>query len=240
MAQSRAVKRFYKDVATAPAKDGYRVTLDGRGVNTPMGVPQIVPTRALADALAKEWADQAEVIDPALFRHRDHADYAIDILRAQPQEPVAKLLGFLETDTLCYRADPGDALFVRQDEVWEPLVSRFEACENVRLERISGIVHRPQPPRTLEHMRRRLESIAPFELASVFALASRAASLVIGMAALEPDADVDALWNAVNLEEDWQAEHWGQDAEAAWVRETRRRAFRDAHGFYRLVTSLAD
>ena len=62
------MKRFYKDVTVAPRDGGYAVLLDGRAIRTQGGgKPQIVPSEALAQALAQEWADQGETIDPTRF-----------------------------------------------------------------------------------------------------------------------------------------------------------------------------
>ena len=68
-------------------------------------------------------------------------------------------------------------------------------------------------------------------------LASLAASLVIALAAIEPDADVALLWDAANLEEDWQAELWGKDAEAMERREKRAAAFAAAARFAGIARS---
>ncbi|MGB3377716.1 MAG: molecular chaperone, partial [Allopontixanthobacter sediminis] len=63
------------------------------------------------------------------------------------------------------------------------------------------------------------------------------ASLCIGLAALRPDADLDALWDAANLEELWQAELWGQDAEAEARLAQRHAEFRRGAEFVRLAAS---
>ena len=39
--------------------------------------------------------------------------------------PLNKLIGYAETDTLCYRADPEDALYRHQQDRWEPLVEHL-------------------------------------------------------------------------------------------------------------------
>ena len=71
------MKRFYKDVSVEPADGGFRVTLDDRPIRTQGGAAQVVPTRALAEAMAEEWRTQGEEIDPKGFALRDLADYAI-------------------------------------------------------------------------------------------------------------------------------------------------------------------
>ncbi|WP_338447451.1 ATP12 family protein [Pelagerythrobacter marensis] len=229
------MKRFYRDVSVAPHDDGWRVALDGRPIRTALGAPQVVPTWALADALAAEWARQGETVDPSDFVLRDLADYAIDVIRPDRDAAIAGILAFAETDTLCYRADPDEPLYRRQHELWEPLVAALEAREGVRLERVSGVIHRPQPPATLATLRARLESADDFTLAGVQAMASLAASLCVALAALHDDADPQALWNAANVEEDWQAELWGRDEEAATRRERRRARFMTASEFTKLA-----
>jgi chaperone required for assembly of F1-ATPase len=229
------MKRFYTDVAVEPADGGFRVTLDGRPIRTQGGAAQVVPTRAVAEALADEWRAQGDEIDSKNFVLRDLADYAIDRVAPDPAASVARLLPYAETDTLCYRADPHEPLYRRQHALWEPLVQAFEARHGVRLERVSGIVHRPQPPETLARLSEVLATLDPFTLAALETLTSLAVSLTIGLLALEPDADPDALFAAANCEQDWQAEQWGWDAQAEEGRKLRLEAFRQAVRFARLA-----
>ena len=221
--ENAAVKRFYKDVSVAPADGGWRVLLDGRGIKTAAGAPQIVPTQALAEALAQEWAAQGETLDPAAFLLRDLADFAID---AGAVEDVAhSLLPYAETDTLCYRADPDEPLHRRQLEVWEPVLKQAEARFGVQFTRVSGIVHKPQPPATLARLALELQAKGPFALAALRMLSSLAASLIVALLAIEPGSDIRALWDAASLEEEWQAELWGREWEAEERRARRFEAF---------------
>lgn len=239
------MKRFYDQVTVAESDlGGWRVLLDGRPIKTAAGHPQLLPTRVLADALASEWAEQGNGakggdIDPARFVLRDMADYAIDLVAPDRTETVRALLSFAETDTLCYRAEDGEALAERQLEVWEPLLAAAEARWDVHFERIGGVIHRAQPAATLARMEAVLAAESDFALAALHTLASLAASLVIGLAALAPGAPnslgAEALWNAANLEEDWQAELWGKDAEALALREKRFQAFVAAMRFAELA-----
>ena len=204
------MKRFWKEVAVEPFEGAWRVTLDGRPIRTQAGSPQVVPNATLAEALAAEWRAQGEEVDPKTLPLRDLADYAIDQVHADRASAIADLLRYAETDTLCYRADADEPLYRRQQEVWEPLVVAFETRHGVRLERVSGVIHRPQPPQTL-------------------------ARLGEALAALAPDADPAALFAAANCEEDWQAEQWGWDLEAERTRAIRLAAFEKAVEFARLA-----
>ena len=233
------MKRFYKQVAVAPSEAegevGWRVLLDGRAIRTAGGLPQVVATSALAEAMADEWAEQGEEIDAAGFILRDMADYAIDIVARDRPGVTRELLPFAETDTLCYRAEEGEALHERQLAVWEPLLTAAERRWNIRFERVGGVIHRAQPAETMDRLEAVLADQSDFALAALRTLASLAASLVIGLAALEPDADAEALWQAANLEEDWQAELWGKDSEAEALRARRFRAFAAAMRFAELA-----
>ena len=195
----------------------------------------MVPTEAAAQLLAAEWRAQGEKIDPRSFVFRDLADFAIDIVRPDLAAAIAKLLDFAGTDTLCYRANPDQPIYERQQEVWEPIVTQCEARHGVKLVRVSGIIHHLQSDDTLAALRQHLEGEDEFALAVLVTLASLAASLIVSLAVLEDGADVPALFAAANAEEDWQAELWGWDSDAEKVRAQRLEAFKKAAQFAQAV-----
>ena len=229
------MKRFWKDVSVIEADGGWRVALDGKPIRTQGGAAQVVPTRALADALAEEWSVQGNEVDPGVFVLRDLADFAIDQVRPDRAATITKLVAYAETDTLCYRADPDEPLYRRQQQLWEPLVAAFEARHGVRLERVSGVMHRAQPPETLAWLRGHLAKRHDFALSALATLAPLAASLTIALSALGPGADAAALFAAANCEEDWQAEQWGWDTLAEDARGRRLKTFEAAARFAQLA-----
>ena len=237
------MKRFYKEVSTAAdgvgtgkAGVGWRVLLDGRAIKTVGARAQVLPTPALAEALADEWRGQGAEIDPRAFLYRDMADYALDVVAPDRQAAVATLLRYGETDTLCYRADPDEPLYHHQQAVWEPGLARAEALLNVRFRRVSGIIHRPQPAETLAALAAHLAGLDDFQLAALYNLASLAASLSLGLLALNAaPQEIETLWDMANLEEDWQAELWGKDEEALALRALRRNGFLAAARFAALA-----
>jgi chaperone required for assembly of F1-ATPase len=231
------IRRFYKDVTLGAQPGGYQVLLDGRGVKTVGGAAQIVPTEALGEALAAEWRRQGETIDPASLPLRDMADYAIDVVSPDPAAIADGLIAYAETDTLCYRADPDEPLHAHQQAVWEPLLTGFEAAHGITLVRVSGVLHRPQPEASLAVLRQRLAALDPFVLAGVETMTTLAASLVTALAALDAGHEDEprALWQAVCLEEEWQADLWGRDWEAEERRARREADFLRAYSFARLA-----
>ena len=226
------MKRFYRE---ATLGEGFGVLLDGRAVRTQGGRPQVMPARALGEALVAEWADQGETIDTTRFVCRDLTDYAIDVIAPDPAATVAALAAYAETDTLCYRAEADAPIAQRQHAIWDPLVLAAETRLGVRFVRVAGIMPRPQPPETIATIAAHCATLDPFALSALRTLAGLAASLIVGLAALEPGADLPALWDAANLEEDWQAELWGKDPEAEARRAYRRAQFLAAARFAALA-----
>lgn len=229
------MKRFYTKVAVAEVDGGWQVTLDGRPLRTVGGAAQVVPTKALAEELAAEWEVQGETLDPKTLPLRDMVDYAIDVIAPNRAPVIDSVLAYGDTDTLLYRADPDEAIYARQLDVWEPIVTAFEAAHEVKLVRVSGVLHRPQSPETLDALRAELVRVSAFDLAALQAMASLAASLVVALSANAPDANAEALWQAASLEEDWQAEEWGRDAEAEERRAKRTGDFLKACELLRLA-----
>ncbi len=229
------MKRFYSDVAIEPSGSGWQVTLDGRAIKTAGKRSQIVPGVAFAEALAAEWAAQGETIDPASFVLRDMADYAIDVVATGRAEVECAILAFAQSDTLCYCADPDEPLWAHQQQQWEPLLTAAERRWDIRFTRVCGIIHRPQPAETLVVLAAVLAAQDDFTLAALQTLTSLAASLVLSLAALEPDADIPALWSAAHVEEDWQAELWGRDEEATERQAQRGDIFTAAARMLRLL-----
>jgi chaperone required for assembly of F1-ATPase len=229
------MRRFWKEVGVSEVAGGFAVALDGRALKTQGKRAQVVPNRKLAEALAAEWAAQGETIDPAMFVLRDLADMAIDVIAEDRDTAIAGLLRYAETDTLCYRAEPDEPLHARQIELWEALLLAAEARWDVHFERISGVIHRPQAPATLARLKAVLEARDTFALSALATLTPLSASLVVGLAALEEEADARQLWTAAELEEDWQAELWGRDEEAEARRTKRFAAFSAAMHFAKLA-----
>ncbi len=97
-------KRFYKDASVEERSGGFRIVLDGRGVKTPKKRDLELTTRALAQAIAHEWAAQGERIDPATMPLTGIANSAIDAVADRLAEVAADIRAFAGNDLICYRA----------------------------------------------------------------------------------------------------------------------------------------
>lgn len=227
-----ARKRFWKDVTVAEAEGGYAVLLDGRAVKTPAKAALVMPTRALADMVAAEWAAVDEKIDPEAMPTTRGVNAAIDKVRGQFHEVAQMLAAYGETDLLCYRADRPAELVARQAAAWDPLLDWAAKRFGVRWSVGSGVMPHPQSPETLAALGAHVESFSAFELTGFHDLVAMSGSLVIGLAATEGQGTPESLWNASRIDEDWQAEEWGEDEEAVALASVRKAAFLRAAAFF--------
>jgi len=225
------MKRFYKTVSILAADQGHQLLLDGRPVKTPMRLPLVLPTEALAVAIRAEWEAQGEDIVIASMPLTGFANAAIDQVAPQRQRFIDDISAYGETDTLCYRADPGDPLAERQNRDWEPILQWAENRFDIRMIRVAGIIHQPQSSHSLSRLKAPVMAMDNFMLTGFSTLASLGGSLVAALALAEKAFDSECIWNALCLEELWQEELWGADGEAVAARDHRRAAFDAAWRF---------
>src|SRR5437016_8851723 len=109
------MRRVYREVTTRPASGGWGIALDGRPMRTPGRNELIVPSAALAEAIAAEWEAQQGDIRPATMPLTRLAATAIDRTRAQRELVVAETANYAGTDLVCYRAEHPPAL-IRSEE----------------------------------------------------------------------------------------------------------------------------
>jgi chaperone required for assembly of F1-ATPase len=230
-----SAKRFWKVVTVEAAPGGHAIQLDARPLATPAKRPLILPTRALADAVAAEWEAVEGVVDPRRMPFTRSANAAIDKVAPQFAEVAGLIADYGGSDLLCYRAEEPPALTARQAEAWDPLLDWAARRHCARLVVTRGIVPVAQAPQTLAALAKAVHATTPFELTALHDLVSLSGSLVIGLAATEPDSVAEALWRLSRVDEDWQAELWGIDDEAADAAETKRLAFLHAHRFWHLL-----
>ncbi|WP_118855971.1 ATP12 family chaperone protein [Sphingomonas mesophila] len=219
------MKRFWTEVTVAPADGGFAIALDGRRVRTPKRADLVVPSEGLAEAIAAEWAACGEEVDPRAMKLTGMANAAIDHVAPDPEAFAAGLAKYAESDLVCYRAEGPDALVRRQAESWDVLLDWARRRYDVDFACVAGVMHVPQPPATVARLAHAVAVLNPFQLAALSPLVTIGGSLVAALAVLEQALPAEAAWEAVSLDEQWQAEQWGADAEAAAALDARRADF---------------
>ena len=215
------MKRFLQTVGIVEGE----VRLDGRPVRTPGRVPLVLPTAALAELVAGEWAAVGETIDPRAMPATGLANAAIDRIAPDPRAFAAGLAKYVESDLLCYRADGPAPLVERQRAHWDPPLDWARRRYDVAIETTAGIVHRAQPPATIARLGEAIAARDAWTLAALSPVVTITGSLILALALAEAAMTPDVVWAAARVDDDWQVEQWGKDALAAETAAAQRRDF---------------
>jgi chaperone required for assembly of F1-ATPase len=209
------MKRFYKQASTVPAAGGHGIALDGNLVKTPGKHDLIVPSSALATAVAAEWdAQQGEIHRQAMPLTR-LAGATIDRNAAERDRVMRQVTHYAGTDLVSYRATHPPALAARQQLVWQPLIDWAIERYAAPLAVTAGVLPACQPAASLAAFADAVAGHDDFSLTALHAATTACGSLVIALALLEGRLDAGEAFAASQLDESFQIEAWGEDKEQA-------------------------
>ena len=233
------MRRFYEQAESAPAADGFGVFLDARPVQTPGKRTLVVPSAPLAEAIAGEWSDQGETVDPLAMPLTRLANTALDIVGERRPEVVAEIAGYGETDLVCYRVQRPEALRRRQEAAWDPLVDWIAAEYGARLLVTTGLTPAEQPREAVDALCKAVDAFDDFALAGFQRATGALGSIVLALAMAAGRIGAEEAWAASEIDESYQADRWGEDPEAREARDIVRRELAAADRFIALCRPRA-
>jgi chaperone required for assembly of F1-ATPase len=204
-------------------------------VRTPGKAPLVLPTRALADAVADEWRAQGERIDPATMPLTKLANSAIDGVAGRERAVIDDIVKHAASDLVCYRAQGPRDLLEAQTKHWDKVLDWTKDTLQAPLKLGEGIVHVAQPQASLDRLRRALAGRDAFSLAALHVMTALTGSALLALAVALGRMTPEEAWDAAHVDEDWQISQWGEDHEAAERRANRRRDFAAAARLLTLV-----
>jgi chaperone required for assembly of F1-ATPase len=231
------MKRFYKQTAVDQGEGGFRVLLDGRPMRTPAKAVLVVPTRDLAEAIAKEWSDIPDrgEINVGHLPLTRLAATGLDRVSHQRPRVVGEIARYAASDLVCYRATDPASLVQRQSALWQPLVDWLADRYGARLEVGSGTTFVTQPAPALATLREAVASHGDLALSALYNLTHVAGSLAIALAVSEGRLAAADAFTAAQLDELYQIERWGADPIAAQRHDGIRRDLAAAARFLALL-----
>lgn len=229
-----SARRFWTTASAVAVEGRFTVQLDGRPVRTPLKSALVLPTLALAEAVAAEWQAQEGTVKPDTMPFTRMANSAVDKVKPQFAAVADMLAEYGGSDLLCYRAEGPAALIVRQAQNWDPLLDWARQDLGAALRTTTGVMPVAQPEASLETLRTLVHAFDPFQLAAFHDLVAISGSLVLALAVTRDRIGAEEAWTLSRLDEDWQISLWGEDEEAAEVAARKREALLQADRFYRL------
>lgn len=208
-------KRFYKDVTVAELNGEFAVLLDGRRIKSPRKHEFKLPARALADAIAGEWAAQVETIDPAKMPLTTLTFTAIDAVAGQEEAVAAEIVKYAGSDLLCYRAEAPAELVSKQASHWDPVLRWSETTLGARFVVATGLMPIEQPQAASQALARAIAGLPALKLAALHVLTTLMGSALLAIAVQRGRLSLDDAWAAAHVDEDWQVSLWGEDVEAS-------------------------
>jgi len=217
------MKRFYTAADVGPAPDGgFQVELDGRPIRSPAKAPLVFRSEALARGVAAEWQAQGDKIDANAMPLMQLASTAVDLVPAKRGEIVDAVSAYAETDLLCYRAEHPESLVERQARVWQPLLDWAALQYDAPLRVCAGLMPQPQAPEALRALRHVVEGYDDWTLAALQTVTGACGSLIVALALIEGRIDAAEAFEASQIDESFEIERWGEDAETTKRRELLR------------------
>lgn len=226
-------KRFWTDVDVVEVEGALSVALDGRAIKTPAKQSFLLPTRALADAVADEWRAQTEVMDPRAMPQTRYVNSVLDGIAPRRAAVVETVAAYGGSDLLCYRAEHPDALIERQNARWDPVLDWSRSEFDAPMMLASGVMPISQPESSLKNLAQAVLAHNNFELTGLHDLVSISGSLVLGLAVSAGRLEVADALALSRLDDDWQIEQWGEDEEASKTAAIKAQEFAEAA---RLIT----
>ena len=231
-------RRFYKTAAPVlqdEAAGRWTVTLDTRPLKTPSKADLAVPAESLAKAIAEEWAGQGEHIDPSTMPLTRLANVAIDRTPTSREALAEEVAKYTETDLVCHLADGPSELRERQEAAWRPLRDWAGRSLGIMLVPVEGIIAAPQPSASRQAAYDHALSLDDVRLTGLAWACGLYGSAVLALAVERGELEAETAFEHSRIDEAWQIEQWGEDAEAAAATEARRR---DARAVGKLFSAL--
>ncbi len=228
MSEWAAPPRFWTRATPVQTAEGWAVLLDDRPVRTPARRPLVTPHARVAQACAAEWHAQGARVDPATMPVTRALNSAIDRVAPQFAAVAADVAAYGGSDLLCYRAPGPEALAARQAAAWDPWLVWARSRYGAPLICAAGVMHVAQPADSLARLAQATAARDALSLTALHDLVALSGSLVLGLAVDEGALAAAEAWTLSRLDEAWQAEQWGEDAEAAQAAALKAAAFDEA------------
>ncbi|MCP4933967.1 MAG: ATPase [bacterium] len=222
---SQKIKRFYSGVETTFVQYGFQIMLDDRPIKSAGQQVLQLPNKKMAEQIAEEWRQQKEFIDFGNMPAMRFASAVADNIMPCPDEARAEILQYAHSDLLCYRVSEPDNLVERQASLWDPVLDQFKEELSIEFVTSGSIQYVEQGGESMKRFEALIIPLEGYQLGAVHSVTVMTGSAALSIALHNNWLTVEAAWEHAHLDEDFQAEQWGEDEEAILRRQRRQAEF---------------
>lgn len=229
------MKRFYEKVDILQTSRCYQVTLDNIPLKTPLKSTLQVPTRKLAEKLAKEWSDVETDIIPQQMPIFSLAVKAIDWVANQKTDLSEEIKQYIMNDLLCYRESEDTKLQEHQSKYWDPWLSWASIEFDFELKIANGVIPINQPQSNTTLLMQVISQMSIWNFMCFIRATTLTGSAILALAFIRKQLTPDTLFSVAYLDELYQIATWGEDGEAKARHVAVKNELHDLSDFLRLA-----
>lgn len=140
--------------------------------------------------------------------------FSFDLDKSSKSDIIDKILFFLSTDLICYRAKKNSELESIQKKLWDPLISFVEEKYKLTFNTTNGVIPIKHKAANKGKLSKILKKLNKQELISYYYITNISNSNIITLNFFANNINSKHAWKCLSLEEDYNLKKWGQDKEA--------------------------
>lgn len=209
------MKKFWKIVQIKKKlKNSFEILLDKRILKTPMQKDLIFSNYKIAKETALEWDIDEKEINTENMVFYGLISTAIDKISNDKVSYIENVLGFINTDLICYRADGPNELVDLQNSSWNPIISFIKKYIDVELKFFIGVMPSKQSLEIFNRLKTLINSFSDIEISALHRMTNLTGSIFISICILKGDVLKNEAFELSFLDELYQAKNWGIEQES--------------------------
>jgi len=159
----------------------------------------------------------------------------IDKVKDDRVSYIENILGFVNTDLICYRADSPNQLVELQKSSWNPIILYIKKYIDAELETFIGVMPSKQSLEIFLKLKVLINSFSDIQISALYRMTNLTGSIFISLCILKGDVLKKKAFELSFLDELWQAKNWGIEEESSDKREKIARELNRTISFVELI-----
>ncbi len=213
------MKKFWEKVSIKKlSSDSFCIMLDERILKTPLKKELVLPNLNLAQEIVKEWDQDSKNINTESMIFYGLISTSLDKIIYNKNLYINDILDYIDTDLICYRAENPKELVELQKNKWDPIILLIKKYIGTKVQVFQGILPKKQHTDVHNKLNNLINQFNIFEISALHRITNITGSIFLSLCVIKKDISKNELFELSVLDELWQAENWGFDAETSQKR----------------------